>query len=363
MNFPQRIWSEVPDTFMISSTSPRCNYPLDFIETLRNWANSSRAEKDLETVFGQAPHWPTAYRHIQALQGGDISLLPDVKILPASAMPGLWGGYSRDLRLIFLSADCSEDLKTAVLLEEIGHFFDQEFCSVETPGEEGARFAAIVLGRPMGAGDLDDSLAPIFLEGRPLLVEAARKLRGSAKGKSSVKSGRKKRGPSQNCSGPGYADVGGGSSNPKLQGSIIYATEDGVRIPQKAPGDRLIGSRGNDTFAVISQNVKIEDPMGGTDTVNASSSFSIEKFSFIENLLAGGSGSSTLIGNFNAKAVVTHNVFNRAEEEIKFIEFAIKNVLWESDEKLRGFKLGDLERGMVQKNKKDATDLLIKLGY
>ena len=310
MNFPQRIWSEVPDTFMISSTRLRCNYPLDFIETLRKWANSPRMEKDLETVFGQALHWPAAYRHIQALQGGDISLLPDVKILPASAMPGLWGGYSRCLRLIFLSADCPQDLIVPVLLEEIGHFFDQEFCSFETPGEEGACFAALVLGLPMEGGAMDDSLAPIFLEGSPLLVEAARKVRGSAKSKSSTKSGRKKQGSSRRGfiggggGGGGYAEVGSGSSNPKLRQSIVYATEDGVRIPQKAPGDRLIGSRGNDSFVVLSQNVKIEDPMGGTDTVESTGTFSLANHSLIENLVLTGAGDTSGTGNSKANTIV-----------------------------------------------------------
>jgi Ca2+-binding RTX toxin-like protein len=319
MNFPQRIWSEAPDTFMISSTRPRRDYPLDFIETLRNWANSSRAEKDLETVFGQALHWPSAYRHIQALQGGDFSLLPDVKTLPASAMPGLWGGYSRETREIYISVDCPEDLNTAVLLEEIGHFFDQEFCSVETPGEEGARFTAIVLGLPLDAASCDDSLAPIFLEGRQLLVEAARKLRGSSKRTSSrIKSGGKKRGSSGGFGGggnggAGYAEVGSGSSNPKLMGNIIYATGESVRIPQKAAGDRLIGSRGNDTFVALSQDVVIEDPNGGTDTVESSITFSLAKHSIIEKLVLTGGANIHGTGNLKANVISGNSGNNKLD--------------------------------------------------
>jgi hypothetical protein len=41
---------------------------------------------------------------------------------------------------------CPHENLPAVLIEEIGHFLDQELCSEETPGEEGARF--VVRGNP-----------------------------------------------------------------------------------------------------------------------------------------------------------------------------------------------------------------------
>jgi Ca2+-binding RTX toxin-like protein len=307
---------------MISSSRPPCNYPLDLTETLRNWANSSQAEKDLETVFGQALHWPTAYRHLDAFRRGDFSLLPPVEVLEDAAMPGLWGGYSRDLRMVFLSEHCPADLKTAVLLDEIGHFLDQELCAEETLGEEGTRFAALVLNLPVGSDIDDDSLAPISFEGRDLLVEAARKKakpkkRGSAKSKSSKqKSGKKKRGSSVvvgGNDGAGYAEVGSRSSNPKLMENIIYATEDAVIIPQKAAGDRLIGSRGNDTFVVLSQDVRVEDPNGGTDTVESSVTFSLANHSVIENLVLTGGANINGTGNLKANAISGNSGNNKLD--------------------------------------------------
>jgi Ca2+-binding RTX toxin-like protein len=291
---------------------------LDLTETLRNWANSSRAEKDLETVFGQALHWPSAYRHLDAFRRGDFTLLPPVEVLEDAAMPGLWGGYSRDLRLVFLSEDCPADLKTAVLLDEIGHFLDQELCTEETPGEEGAHFAALVLNLPVGSDIDEDSLAPISFEGRELLVEAARKLRGSSKGRSAGRSGSKKRGSSRSGGGnggggAGYAEVGSRSSNPKLMENIIYATGESVRIPQKAAGDRLIGSRGNDTFVVLSQDVKIEDPSGGTDTVESSVNFSIASHRLIENLVLSGSGNISATGNAKANSIFGNSGNNKLD--------------------------------------------------
>jgi Ca2+-binding RTX toxin-like protein len=236
-------------------------------------------------------------------------------------MPGLWGGYSRDTREIYLSADCPAELRSAVLIEEIGHFLDQELCSEETPGEEGARFAAAVLGLPLDAASSDDSLAPLFFQGRGLLVEAARKLRGSSKAKSSGASGKskgKKRGSSKGGAsnsggGPGYAEVGGSSSNPKLQENILYATQDGARIPQKAAGDRLIGSRGNDIFAVISQDVRIEDPNDGTDTVESFVTFSLASHSTIENLVLTGSANINGTGNLKANVISGNSGNNKLD--------------------------------------------------
>ena len=237
---------------MISSTSPRCNYPLDFIETLRNWANSSRAEKDLETVFGQALHWTAVYRHIQAFQNGDISLLPDVKILPAAAMPGLWGGYSRDLRLVFLAEDCPLDLLTAALLEEVGHFLDQEFCAEETPGDEGALFAAAVL-----RGSITDIPAEDY---------------------------------------PGATVDFKGSRFP---------VEAMARFVQKRPGEILRGTDGNDTFVVNNPNVDIQDYNPSTDLIESSVTFSLDSLNFfsIENLTLTGKGNINAKGNVRSNSI------------------------------------------------------------
>lgn len=293
---------------------------------LASWAFRPSAEADLESIFGPRLNWAAAFKQLAAFRQADFSLIPPVRILSSSDMPGLWGGYSRDTREIYLSADCPQELLSAVLIEEIGHFLDQELCSEETPGEEGARFAAAVLGLPLDAASSDDSLAPLFLQGRELLVEAARKLRGSSKAKSSgkaSKSGRKKRGSSKggalnSSSSPGSAEVGSTSSNPKLQENIIYATQDSVRILQKAPGDRLIGSRGNDTFVVISQDVRIEDPNGGTDTVESSVTFSLAEHSSIENLALSGSANINGTGNLNANFISGNSGNNKLDGGLDF---------------------------------------------
>jgi len=294
----------------------------NILQPLSLWAAKPSAEADLESIFGPRLDWATAFKHLATFRRADFSFLPAIHTLPAADMPGLWGGYSRDTREIYLSADCPRENLSAVLIEEIGHFLDQELCSEETPGEEGSCFAALVLGLPLEAASEDDSLAPVVLEGREILVEAARK-----SNKSGGRSGRGKK-KSQFTYGAGEGTSGGGggggtpqpspsnvpltSSSPLVSGGsvILPPSQSGnLRIEQKLAGDTLVGSPGNDTFVIFDQNVTINDSYGGTDLVESSVTFSLENLSPIENLLL--SGASNINGTGNARAnVITGNSGN-----------------------------------------------------
>ena len=292
---------------------------LKALEPLRDWASLPRAEHDLDDIFGTELKWGPAFKYLDAFRSADYSSLPPISFLPPEDMPGLWGGYSRDLRQIFISADCPSDLLSAVLIEEIGHYLDQELCSEETPGEEGARFAKCVLGFHASSHSDEDALHEVVFRGSCILVEAAAR---------SIKN--VKLGP---------------ATKKTKDGQTIYALRDGVQIAQDTDGfitirkkgtksaftfargslalakrikawggaaktdtlgyfdQKLIGSKGNDTFIVTSQNVKIEDPNGGIDTVQTSSSFSLERFNVIENLTATGSLDVNLYGNLKSNSI------------------------------------------------------------
>jgi hypothetical protein len=252
---------------------------------LMRWAAGATAEADLESIYGRHLHWPTALRHLDAFQHGDFSALPPIAILPSAQMPGLWGAYSRDTRGIYLSDDCPHDLLPAVLLEEIGHFLDQELCSTETPGDEGALFAAAVLGLeiPNPNALAAEPLREIHLQDTQILVEAAPKTRGNV-GTPKVPT-------------PVAAPVPDTSSS--KDGTVIYANKDSVRITQTQPGQRLVGSKGNDTFVVNNANVTIEDPNGGNDTIETSVSLSLLNYGAIENLTLTGTANLNATGNIN----------------------------------------------------------------
>jgi len=123
---------------------PPCSLWQKSIIQLQKWADSTLAERDLERIFGSTLDWASAFRHLHALRSGRIDLLPRIQVLQPDAMPGLNGAYSRETRLIYISAACPAEKLSEVLVEEVGHFLDQELCLTETPGEEGARFAYAV---------------------------------------------------------------------------------------------------------------------------------------------------------------------------------------------------------------------------
>lgn len=290
---------------------PKAMPPVDLIKILQPlslWASRPSAEADLECIFGPRLDWASAFKHLETFRRSDFSLLPVIHTLSSADMPGLWGGYSRETSKIYLSSDCPEENLAAVLIEEIGHFLDQELCAEETPGEEGARFASCVLDAEPHTFFEEEPLATVYFEGATLSVEAAPKLRGSQK--KAAKPGKKTRGQDAQPAASTSVGVGVQSSNPKLPDNTYYATQDNARIEQHAAGDRLVGSRGNDTFVVTSQDVKLEDPVGGKDTVETKVSFDLSKFAFIENLTASaGTAAVTLGGNSQAN-VITGNAGN-----------------------------------------------------
>ena len=279
-----------------------------FLATLRNWANSSRAERDLQTIFGDALDWSSAYRHLAALQSGDFSLLPEIRVLRGHSMEALWGGYSRDLRLVFLSADCPEDLVVPVLLEEIGHFFDQEFCAAETPGDEGALFSALVLGDKSRAGEvLADDFETLEFAGARIPVEAAKKKKFGKSGR-----GGKSRGSSSSRNKMRGVVASGSSTSTSAGGEVVFANQESVRVAQTESGQRLVGSGGNDTFAVTESTAQIQTS-GGKDTIESPVSFDLAKYGAISNLTLTGTGNINGTGNKRANVITGNSGNNRLD--------------------------------------------------
>jgi alpha-tubulin suppressor-like RCC1 family protein len=81
---------------------------------------------------------------------GNFEDLPPVVVLPASAMPTAAGAYALSTGTIYLNRDwlqqASREQVLAVLTEELGHHLDGVLNSVDSPGDEGEMFAALVRG-------------------------------------------------------------------------------------------------------------------------------------------------------------------------------------------------------------------------
>ena len=297
------------------------------LEPLAEWASCPDAFRDIGSIFGLAFDIDCAVRHLAAWEQRDYSLLPPVSVLPAVDMPGLWGGYSRELNRIFISDQCPPERLSEVLIEEVGHFLDREICATETPGEEGAKFAALVLGVGFDVIEADDAPAFLCFEGQGLLVEAARRKRGkrgkrgsgkSKKNKSNIGKaggGSKKRNKGKSKNSGVYVKsrgaIGGYSGEASTASRSVSSSSSTRKSPprnnswinQLGSTGSLKGTFGDDTFTVSSVDVIIQDP-GGTDTVRSPISFDLSQHIVIENLELIGSGDINGSGNFKNNSIL-----------------------------------------------------------
>ena len=113
---------------------------------------------------------------------GDFSQLPQIEILDNSTLGNANGAYATSNNKIYLSANfiatSTPEAISAVLLEEIGHFIDAQINQIDTPGDEGEKFSALVRGQNLTTQELDrinteNDWANITVEGKVIAVEQA----------------------------------------------------------------------------------------------------------------------------------------------------------------------------------------------
>ena len=112
----------------------------------------------------------------------DFSQLPQIEILDNSTLGNANGAYATSTNRIYLSANfiatSTLEAISAVLLEEIGHFIDAQINQIDTPGDEGEKFSALVRGQNLTTQELDrinteNDWANITVEGKVIAVEQA----------------------------------------------------------------------------------------------------------------------------------------------------------------------------------------------
>ncbi|MCC3529259.1 MAG: matrixin family metalloprotease [Microcoleus sp. PH2017_22_RUC_O_B] len=115
---------------------------------------------------------------------GDFSAIPSVKVVSSAEIGGANGAFAAATDTIYLSKEfwaqngANPAAVADVLLEEIGHSVDSRLNVTDSPGDEGAIFAAVVQGKTFDATDLaslkaEDDSATIHLNGKELQVEKA----------------------------------------------------------------------------------------------------------------------------------------------------------------------------------------------
>jgi Ca2+-binding RTX toxin-like protein len=104
----------------------------------------------------------------------------------------------------------------------------------------------------------------------------------------------------------------GFSTSTSAGGEVVYATQESVRVAQTESGQRLVGSRGDDVFAVTESTTKIQTS-GGKDTIESPVSFDLAKYGAISNLTLTGTGNINGTGNKRANVITGNSGNNRLD--------------------------------------------------
>jgi Calpain family cysteine protease/RTX calcium-binding nonapeptide repeat (4 copies) len=253
----------------------------------------------------------------------DFTALPPIKIVSDRLINNAQGAYDSLNRTIYLSREYltknanNVEAIAKVLVEEIGHYLDSQISPVDSPGDEGQIFSALVYGTKLSESELvalknENDKVTVKIDGNTVQIEQA-SLKGTSRSDT----------------------IYGGYEN-----NIIDGGDGNDFLYSQHGDDLLIGGNGNDFL----------DGGFGFDTLNGGSGVDTANFQFfnggliadlqinrvifsgstrreilieIENLI-GSSGSDRLIGNGsnnaldggNGSDVLTAYGFNRRERDI-----------------------------------------------
>jgi surface antigen len=153
-------------------------------EQLTQFAKVPNFVEKMNLAFGESWDNQAANVLTQDWLNGDFSLIPPVKFVSSTEIAGANGAFAAATDTIYLSREllagngANPATVADVLLEEIGHSVDARLNVTDTPGDEGAIFAAVVQGKVLSEGELqglrgeDDSGTFIF-NGQAISIEKA----------------------------------------------------------------------------------------------------------------------------------------------------------------------------------------------
>ncbi|EDX83384.1 type I secretion target GGXGXDXXX repeat protein domain protein [Synechococcus sp. PCC 7335] len=130
------------------------------------WLISSALDVDfidnIQTAFGDSFNLEELEVLKQDWATGTFTNLPEVQIRSAEELNGANGAFSATLGQIYLSRDyIARNLSNVtavsdVLTEELGHFIDAQINEIDSPGDEGAIFSALVRDVELSESALED---------------------------------------------------------------------------------------------------------------------------------------------------------------------------------------------------------------
>jgi serralysin len=122
---------------------------------LNDWLQGKDSLQQLDLAFGSNWNRSRGSRLLQNWARG--KQLPKVEIVLASQLNGASGAFDSTNDTIYISqelVDRQPDLLSAVLLEELGHYFDKAVNTLDSPGDEGAIFSKLVRGVQISSSEL-----------------------------------------------------------------------------------------------------------------------------------------------------------------------------------------------------------------
>ena len=150
---------------------------------LTDFLNDTQSQDNLLTAFGDEFDPTTGLTLLQSLVTDDLTSLVNLEILPSAEINYAAGAYSSSNNTIYLATELLDSgdttTVTRVLLEEIGHYLDAQGNSIDAPGDEGAIFAALVLGTELDSNQLallqtEADTATVTIDGESLDIEQMR---------------------------------------------------------------------------------------------------------------------------------------------------------------------------------------------
>ncbi|MDB9525002.1 S8 family serine peptidase [Oscillatoria sp. CS-180] len=143
-----------------------------------NWLES------LTLPFGQTFDLAAVGALFQDVLSGNWSALPSIEMRSSDDINGANGAFAATTNTIYLAEDFVDryadtpELIAEVWVEELGHFVDARINTVDSAGDEGAIFAALIQGLTLDQGDLDallheDDSVVLNLDGQVVELEQA----------------------------------------------------------------------------------------------------------------------------------------------------------------------------------------------
>lgn len=146
---------------------------------LADFVNQPQSLEQMHLAFGDSWQAQEAIAIIQDLVTGEA--LPNIEVLSMTQLGGN-GAFASDTNTIYLAAEflnenaANPEAITSVVLEETGHFIDSQLNEIDSAGDEGAIFAALVEGKEIGSPELldlktEDDSGTLSLSNQTIAVE------------------------------------------------------------------------------------------------------------------------------------------------------------------------------------------------